>query len=230
MKNIDFQKSKLLFQTYIETKAEDDHRWLDVIKAYRLAEETHTGFRKDGITPILQHQLSICLYLKTISAYFNDPIEVFVLALLHDVYEDHPEKIQTLYEDFPEYYEKVKTLSKKTFLQQKDGVVLPLEDFGMIKGAEIVEIGKEYPTYFKEIFQAPSCSLVKLTDRLHNSATMIGVFSKEKMLSYVQEIEVYFLPSLKNARKLYPFQRNAYENLKSVLLIQLETVKGLLES
>lgn len=62
----------------------------------------------------------------------------------------------------------------------------------------------------------------------YNSATMIGVFSKEKMLSYVHEIEVYFLPSLKSARKLYPFQRNAYENLKSVLLIQLETVKGLL--
>lgn len=48
------------------------------------------------------------------------------------------------------------------------------------------------------------------------------------MLQYVTEIEKYFLPSLKKARKSFVTQRNAYENLKSVLLIQLETVKGLL--
>lgn len=228
MKNVNFQKSKLLFQTYIETKAEEDNRWLDVIKAYRLAEETHVGFRKDGVTPILQHQLSICLYLKTISAYFENPVEVFVLALLHDVYEDHPEKIKKLSSDFPAYYDKVKKLSKKTFLQQRDGVVLELEDFGVVEGAEISEIDKDYNVYFEEIFKDKSCSLVKLADRLHNSATMIGVFSKEKMLQYVTEIEKYFLPSLKKARKSFVTQRNAYENLKSVLLIQLETLKGLL--
>lgn len=144
------------------------------------------------------------------------------------VHEDHPEKIKKLSSDFPEYYDKVKKLSKKTFLQQRDGVVLELEDFGVVEGAVISEIAKDYNVYFEEIFKDKSCSLVKLTDRLHNSATMIGVFSKEKMLQYVTEIEKYFLPSLKKARKSFVTQRNAYENLKSVLLIQLETVKGLL--
>lgn len=209
MKNVNYVKTKQAIKYWLLGKAEHNHQYYDVLKAMDYAEKITTGFRKDGVTPVFQHQVSIALYLKTIHAFFINPVEVFVLAFLHDVYEDYPEAIGELENLFPQYVEKVKVLSKRDF--SSNGEL----------------INKSYQDYFTEMQKCPSCSLVKGVDRLHNLATMIGVFNKEKQLSYCQEVEDYFLPMLKQARKTFPEQENAYENLKSVLSLQIETVKGL---
>ena len=77
--------------------------------------------------------------------------------------------------------------------------------------------------------QCDVCSIVKLTDRIHNISTMIGVFSEEKQNKYLEEVDTYFFPILKTAKRLFPEQENAYENLKSMLTVQKETIKRVRE-
>lgn len=222
MQNLDFIKSREAIKYWLLGKAEENPNYYDVLRAMQVAEKAHVGFRKDGITPIMLHQISIALYLKTIHKNFINPVEVLCLAFLHDVYEDNP---IVFFEDvencsvLSKYVEKTKILSKKEWLKEyaDDGSII-------ITGS----VKKDLDLYFKQISQCPSCSLVKGVDRLHNLATMIGVFNKEKQFQYVEEVKQYFLPMLKTARKAFPKQENAFENLKSVLTIQYEAIKQLL--
>uniref|UniRef100_UPI0039B655B1 hypothetical protein n=1 Tax=Vibrio vulnificus TaxID=672 RepID=UPI0039B655B1 len=56
----------------------------------------HTGLRKDGSTPEIQHQYEICLYLLTILGNSPKAPEIIAAALLHDLYEDYGVPIETI--------------------------------------------------------------------------------------------------------------------------------------
>lgn len=53
-----------------------------------MAEKYHSGLRKDKVTPIFQHQISIALYLSTLHPTLMHPAEVYIVTFLHDTYED----------------------------------------------------------------------------------------------------------------------------------------------
>ena len=103
MKNNDLKKTRAAFRYWLLGMAEHNSDYFKVLKAMTIAEKYHTGKRKDGSHEI-SHQYMIVLYLKTLYKYFSDPVAVFIVALLHDTYEDYPESAAELMEAFPEYY------------------------------------------------------------------------------------------------------------------------------
>lgn len=158
------------------------------------------GTRKDGKTPKFHHQLSVARLVSTLAPHLRSPEATIAAAFLHDVLEDHGDRItrEGLEAQFGrEVADAVWHLTKKCN--------------GMVKG---------YDLYFREIGHCPIASVVKLADRAHNLQTMQGVFSTEKQQAYVEEVSTWFHPMIKVARRRFPSQYGAYENLKVILRCQ----------
>lgn len=201
MKLEKFKKLKVSFRYWLLGKAEENPDYYRVLEAMEVAEKYHNGQRKDG-SPEFTHQITICMYLKTIHKYLKDPVKVFIVALLHDTLEDYYEESKReLQAKFPEEYEYFVRISKV-----REGVKIP------------------YEQYFGEMKNCYICSVVKLADRIANISTMIGVFSYDKQTQYLEEVNIWFLPMLKHARRMFPQQESAYENLKMLLQVQRDTI------
>lgn len=168
--------------------------------ALEFAGSYHTGFRKDGITPEFQHQIEITHYLRTLIPSLMFPEETLTTALLHDVTEDYGVLSSTITERYGS------DISQAVQLLDKNG--------------------KSLEFYFSGIANNPIASIVKGGDRMHNIQTMVGVFSPEKQLKYINEVEDHFLPMLKTARRKFVSQESAYENIKHILTSQLELLKA----
>lgn len=168
--------------------------------ALEFAASYHTGTRKDGVTPEFQHQIEITHYLRTLLPSFAYPEQTLTAALLHDVTEDYG------------------VLS--SVIEDRYGRDVALAVQLMDKN------GKESVAYFAGIANNPIASIVKGGDRMHNVQTMVGVFTAEKQAKYIAEVEQYFLPMLKHARRKFVRQEAAYENIKHVLTSQLALLKA----
>lgn len=176
--------------------------YYNAMKALEKGREIHDGWRKDGETPEYQHQLEIALFLLTLKGIKN--IEnVIICALLHDTLEDYPDKIDAkwIIENFGnDNYQTLKNLNKHNF--------------------------KNYEDYFGTLEKDINGSLVKLGDRINNVQSMnSGKFSIEKQQKYINEVEEYFLPMAKKARKNFPEQMDAYYNMEIMLKSQKELVQ-----
>lgn len=124
--------------------------------------------RKDGITREYEHPLWVAEYLYDL----GENEEIVTAALLHDLLEDYPECTSIFYSEIPpEIRQLVSMLTK-----QKE---------------------QSISDYYKRIKFNVNASAIKGADRLHNILTMVGVFSIDKMKSYIQETEEYVLPMLK---------------------------------
>ena len=201
MNNTQVEKMRIATRYWLQAKAETDPNYYRVLKAIDIMERFHTGFRKDGVTPNIVHQYSIFNHLKTLHAYMVNPVATFIAAFLHDTYEDFPESDAELKREFPEEYEYIVRVSK------------------IRNGVKIA-----YDQYFDEMQNCVVCSMIKAVDRIHNISTMIGVFKAEKQMKYLEEVDQWFLPMLKYARRKFPTQELAYENLKTMLLVQRDTI------
>lgn len=173
----------------------------ETARSLEFAAKYHTGFRKDGVTPELQHQVEIVHYLRTLLPSFIYPEDTLTSGVLHDTDEDYPESKPEIVKNFRP------RVVRSTSLLNKNGKT------------------KEY--YFSEIANDEIASIVKGADRIHNMQSMIGVFNCGKQIDYVAEVETYFLPMLKIARRNFPQQETAYENIKHVLVSQIELIKEL---
>lgn len=173
----------------------------ETARALEFAAQYHTGFRKDGETPELQHQIEIVHYLRTLLPSYIYPQDVLTAGVLHDTREDYPQATTDIEKNFnARVCHSVELLDKN---------------------------GKTKKYYFEQIAQDEVASIVKGADRVHNLQSMIGVFTPEKQIAYVSEVEEYFLPMLKAARRKFPQQENAYENIKHLLNSQIELIKEL---
>lgn len=172
------------------------------MKALEKGREIHDGWRKDGETPEYQHQLEIALYLLTVKGVKNIE-DVVICALLHDTLEDYPDKIDPhwIIENFGnKNYQTLKNLNKHNF--------------------------KNYDEYFEALENDENGSLIKLGDRINNVQSMNrGKFSIEKQQKYIDEVQKYFLPMAKKARKNFPEQMDAYYNMEIMLKSQSELVQ-----
>lgn len=189
----DFKKVRSAFRHYIIGKAEHDPRYNDVLRMMTLAEKYHDGDRKDG-DPEVSHQYVICAYLMTIEKSLKDPVACYVAALGHDLVEDYPESEEEVKSEFPEYHGYIVCLSK-----ERNGEKIP------------------YEIYFDNMAKCPVASIVKLCDRFHNISTMVQPFSREKQIGYLKDLDDWFLPMLKTAKRKFPEQTKAYENFKMIL-------------
>lgn len=168
--------------------------------ALEFAASYHVGLRKDNKTPEFQHQIEIAHYLRTLLPSMLFPQETLTAALLHDVTEDYAVADSVIGGQYGE------DVGKAVFLLNKNN--------------------KLAGDYFDELALNPIGSIVKGADRIHNLQTMIGVFSHEKQVKYIDETETYFMPMLKDARRNFPFQEAAYENIKHVLRSQVELIEA----
>jgi len=174
------------------------------LEALEYASHFHTGKRKDGITKEYAHQLAIGHFVKSISTSLEHPEETLAAVFLHDICEDYgiaPEEIESRFG-----------------VMVRDAVWLLTKKF---RGQP-----KTPNEYYDAIAQNRIASIVKGADRIHNVQSMVGVFTLDKQRAYLQETMDYILPALKEARRLFPRQEPAYENIKHMLRSQIELLRA----
>ena len=184
-------------------------KYYDATAALELGMSIHTGTRADKITPEFKHQIEMAHYLRTLEPALTFPEQTFCVCLLHDAYEDYPE-ILTL-----------DKIERQFGSIVREGVKLVSKEAGFNKD--------DQSGYFNQISENPISSVVKGTDRINNLGSMVGVFSKNKQKKYVKEVEDYFFPMLKDARRLFPGQEPVYENIKFILTSQISLLKEALK-
>lgn len=210
MNTTNFKKLRSSLRAKLQGMAMVDPKYYKVLEAFEFACLVHNGFRKDNVTPEVYHQLSLLGFAMTQHAMYENPVAIYITILLHDTYEDFdkkaeqfPDLIEQLHEKFPEYMDFIVRISKVVHVKSPDG------SYTLIK--------KEMPVYMLDIGKCIITSVGKGLDRVHNMSTMIGVFKLEKQKSYSDEVDMYFLPMLKEARRNFPNQEPVYEMIKSVL-------------
>lgn len=197
-----FGKLRIALRYYLLGK--NYHRGL---KALALAESVHTGLRKDGKTPEVQHQIEIALHISTLRDVESEE-DCIVVALLHDIHEDYNYPLNLIAKDYGSTVaSSVEKISKIVNLAKKSN-----------------------DSYFSDIENDPVASIVKGCDRSHNFRTMVGVFTKEKQASYLEEGRNFFLPMLKNASSKFPTQSLAYANIRHTIKMQIELIDFSLKS
>lgn len=184
-------------------------RYHHALAALEFAIRYHTGLRKDGVTPEFQHQVEIALFALTLPDLMYRQA-VIATILLHDVREDYGVSAHEIRELFFEDAE---------FAEMVDRAVENMtKEFRGVK--------KDEQALFDAMSQDPIASIAKGCDRMHNLQSMVGVFKMAKQKEYIKEVHDLFLPMLKKARRLFPHQVNAYENIKHILQSQIQLIEA----
>ncbi|WP_315921154.1 HD domain-containing protein [Mesorhizobium sp. SP-1A] len=203
-------------QTEYKKQISTMRSWLDgkgyhlALKAFEFAQKHHKGTRKDGVSPEFSHQMFIANYAMSILPGLMFKEETLAAIFLHDVCEDYHVKIEQIEEMFgQDVAQAVRLLTKKT------------------PGEKIPEHEKELRNrrYYEKLATDPIASMAKGLDRAHNILTMKAAgWTLEKQKAYLQEAISLVLPMLKEARRTFTEQRLAYENVKSLILIQAQHI------
>ena len=149
---------------------------ITALKALSVAEEAHKGqFRKDGVTPYIEHPMKVASFLYTLGIRDDD---ILAIALLHDVIEDTTIQAGDLLEKgfSKEIVSAVCLVTKKPDYKNED--------------------------YYKAISNNAYATIVKLADRAHNLSTLYN-FKKEKKQKYLEETKTYILPLINKAQHTY---------------------------
>ncbi len=181
--------------------------------AMEFADKYHNGTRKDGVTPEFAHQIEIAMYAWSLPSLRHREATIATI-FLHDIREDYgiaKTEIEGLFGDNPQFAklvgDAVWAMTKKFRGHVRDTT----EVFAGLAADEIASIAK-------------GC------DRIHNIQSMGGVFSKEKQQKYIDEVRELFLTMLKKARRNFPYQVIAYENIKFVLRSQISLIEATLQA
>jgi len=189
----DFEKLKISVRYWLQGK-----EWFKALEAMHFAESFHTGKRKDG-SHEFSHQVSQVAYAKTLIKSLRYPEETICTIFLHDVCEDY----DISYEEIEARFGKL----------VRDAVELMTK---FHRGDK-----KDPNTYYKSMAKHEIASFAKGCDRIHNHYTMLNGFKPEKQKSYIAETYELIIPMLKEARRLFPSQEPAYENVKFMLANQM---------
>lgn len=178
--------------------------WHTALKAMEMGLEHHDGDRKNG-NPEFSHQMFQAQYARTLPSLMF-PEETLAVIFLHDIVEDHDVPISTIHAEFGEMI--------------GNGVDLM---------SDVDAQGKERPPelYYPAMVASPLASLAKGIDRMHNFQSMLGVFDMAKQQRYIEETREHILPMMKAARKKYTQQEPAYQNVKHVLLTQMDLIRAM---
>jgi (p)ppGpp synthase/HD superfamily hydrolase len=176
--------------------------------AMEFAREFHVGYRKNGFDPEFSHQIFLANYLRTLLPSLMHPEETLASIFLHDVCEDY----DIGFDEIEKQFGGVVAHAVRLLTKKHRGAVIP------------------YETYFAEMAKNSIASLVKGADRAHNIFTMRAAgWTLKKQASYLEEVNHWFFPMLKFARRNFPQQEPAYENVKTLLSIQSTHIRLHLE-
>lgn len=174
-------------------------RYFMAVDALEFGAQYHTGFRKDGVTPEYQHQIEIANYIRTLEPSLMYPEETIASVLLHDVTEDYGVPHSSISNRFGSL------TGNAVYLMDKNG--------------------KTTESFFNGIAGCPIASIGKGGDRNHNLGSMSGVFSHAKQAQYINDAETRFLPMIKVAKRFFPQQEAAYENIKFVMQTHIDLIR-----
>lgn len=175
------------------------------LAAMELGTSVHTGVRKDGFTPEFDHQISIAHYVRTLPN-LRYPEETIATVFLHDAREDGGVQDHTI--------------------RDLCGSLVADSVWNMTKEWQGVKRNED--ELFAMMAEDPIASIGKGSDRGHNFKTMPGVFSLPKQANYLLEAEQRIVPMIKKARRNFPDQEPAYENIKYLLRTQIDTIRAYL--
>lgn len=175
------------------------------LEALEIVRNLELGLRKDGCTPKFHHQLSVARLVSTLTPHLVYPEETITAAFLHDILEDHGDAWSH------------QALTAKFGQRIADAVWKLTKKYN--------GLSKTYESYFNEMTTCPIASIVKLADRAHNLQTMQGAFDTQKQEKYIKEVGDLFYPMIKQARRNFPKQYGAYENLKILLRCQTRLIE-----
>jgi (p)ppGpp synthase/HD superfamily hydrolase len=200
-----FKKKALTLRQYLAGAG-----YYHALVAMEFAAKHHTGTRKDGFTPEFDHQISIALYALTLpNLRYRE--EIITTIFLHDVREDYhitDAEVRSLFATDLAFAERV---SRAVENMTKEW-----------RGAK-----KDEAKLFAAMGEDEIASIAKGCDRIHNLQSMVGVFTLAKQKSYISEAEKLFFPMLKAARRNFPHQALAYENIKHMLRTQIELIEAM---
>lgn len=183
----------------------------EALAALEFGRAVHCGFRKDGVSREFSHQVEIALYALTLPITDQRFREMLIAVIcLHDTRED-----------FGHSDAEIRAIFQCAVFA---AAVAKAVD-AMTKKFRGVEISADQ--VFAAIAADELASIAKGCDRIHNLQSMVGVFGIEKQKSYIAEVRIRFLPMLKTARRLFPRHSMAYENIKHVMLSQIELVEAM---
>lgn len=174
------------------------------LDALEYAAQLHTGVRKDGTTREYTHQLAIGRYTRSLCSSLEFPEATLATVFLHDVCEDYSVGLEEIEARFGALVSQAVWLMTKKFRGYR----------------------KPDSEYYREIVENKIASITKGADRIHNIQSMLGVFTEEKQQEYIHETQTYIIPALKAARRKFPRQEPAYENIQHVLLSQIELLQA----
>lgn len=172
----------------------------ETLRALSFAREKHKDqFRKSG-DPYIVHPLTMAC--DALSLGIKDD-NVIATILLHDVCEDCDVAVEAL----------------PVGNAVKRGV--ELMTFKVLEG-ETKETAKT--RYYNLLLGSKEAAYTKLFDRCHNVSTMAGAFSKEKLLSYIDETRDYVLPLLRKVKNKFPDDTDALFVLKYHIISVIDAI------
>ena len=186
--------------------------WHETIKALNFVRQMHKGqSRKSGEPYIIHPEIMAC---QAVSLGVDDD-EIVASCLYHDVVEDCNVSLN----DLPcskEIKDIVKLLTyvKPDKYMERDGEGPSIEDVKQL--------------YYRCISEHPKASIVKILDRCNNVSSMSGVFSKEKLVSYIDETNKYVMPLIKSTKEQFPEYGNILFVLKYHIVSVLTSIQGVL--
>lgn len=174
------------------------------LRAFEFAQQHHVGLRKDNVSPEFSHQMFIAGYARTISSSLMQPEETLAAIFLHDVCEDY----DVGYDEIENRFGRAVRVPVELLTKKKDGIRIP------------------DPVYYERMGHDPVASIAKSLDRAHNIFTMSAAgWGVEKQERYLGEVFELLLPMMKAARRRFSQQESAYENVKTLLLVQAKHIR-----
>ena len=198
----DYEKSRTAIRYWLLGKG-----WHVAHNALEMGMEHHTGVRKNG-NPEFSHQIFQAQFARTLPDLIY-PEETLAVIFLHDIVEDCDVPIKDIYTAFGELV----------------GVGV-----GLMSDIDTQGVDKPLESYYSTMVESPIASIAKGIDRMHNFQSMMSVFSDPKKSRYIEETREHLIPMLKSARKRYSQQEPAYQNVKHILLTQMELISGMLDA
>jgi (p)ppGpp synthase/HD superfamily hydrolase len=197
-----FLKMKIALRHWLLGMGVNEPNYLKCVEALDFAIGYHNGLRKDNVTPEFEHQITIAMYIRSISKSLEKPWVTICVALLHDVCEDYDVPYAIIENRFGSEVAKSTEAMTKVYLG----------------------IHKTDEQYFNGISHDMHASVIKGGDRIHNLQSMCGVFSNTKQMEYITEASEGILPAIKIAKRNFPRQEMAYENIKLIMESQIQLI------
>ena len=180
----------------------------ETLHALNYAKKLYKGQMRDGGEPYIIHPLTMAFQAISMGLT-ND--ELVAAALLHDVVEDCGVEIENIpCNDRVREIVLLLTFKKPEHYKEKDGVGSSLDSM------------KEQ--YYNLISRDAEASIVKLLDRCNNVSSMAGVFSEERLISYIEETKQFILPMIRRTKEEFPEYQNSLFILKYHIYSVLEAI------